>query len=38
MTYIVVACFILNAGFLLALGTYAAIKLILWLENKYYGL
>lgn len=37
MTYIVVACFILNAGFLLTLGTYAAIKLILWLENKYYS-
>ena len=30
MTYIVVACFILNAGFL-------AIKLILWLENNYYS-
>lgn len=37
MNYVVVACFILNAGFLFTLGTYTAIKFILWFENKYHS-
>lgn len=35
MTYVIIACFILNTGFLLSLGAYAAIKLILWWDNWY---